>query len=155
MAIEIERKFIVISDAYKKESYSHSHIKQGYLCDEERTVRVRLRDNRAYLTVKGPIPEGGLPCIEVEKEITYEEGQQLIRLCLPGIIDKVRWLVNYAGHIFEVDEFLGDNAGLTMAEVELSSVNEQVELPLFIGNEVTGDYRYFNSQLRKHPFKDW
>lgn len=156
MNVEIERKFLVLNDSYKKESFNHSHIQQGYICSNNgRTVRVRIRDNRAYLTIKGPTPEGGLPCYEFEKEISLEEGTQLMRLCEPGIIDKVRWLVKSGNHTFEVDEFFGDNEGLVMAEVELTSVNESVEIPDFIEKEVTGDSRYFNSYLRIHPYKTW
>lgn len=154
--IEIERKFLVLNDSYKKESFSHSHIVQGYICsDEGRTVRIRIRDERAYITIKGPTPEGGLHCFEFEKEITLEEGRQLMRLCEPGIIDKVRWLVKCGKYTFEVDEFFGDNEGLVMAEVELSTDNEEVEIPSFIGKEVTGDPRYFNSYLRIHPHRTW
>ena len=154
--LEIERKFLVLNDSYKKEAFSHSHIVQGYICnDSKRTVRVRIRDDRAYLTIKSPTPEGGLPCNEFEIEIELEEGKQLMKICEPGIIDKVRWLVKSGKHTFEIDEFYGDNKGLVMAEVELSSVDEQVEIPNFIGQEVTGDRRYFNSQLRKHPYKTW
>jgi len=156
MNIEIERKFLVLNDSYKKESFGHSHIRQGYICSNSgRTVRVRIRDDRAYLTIKGPTPEGGLPCYEFEKEISLEEGMQLMRLCEPGIIDKVRWLVKSGNHTFEVDEFFGDNEGLVMAEVELTSVNENVEIPAFIDKEVTGDSRYFNSHLRIHPYRTW
>lgn len=154
--IEIERKFLVLNDSYKEKSFSHSFIRQGYLCsNSERTVRVRMRDDRAYLTIKGPTPEGGLPCYEFEKEITLEESKQLMLLCEPGSIDKVRWLVKSGKHTFEVDEFLDDNKGLVMAEVELSSVNENVIIPDFIGEEVTGDPRYFNSYLRIHPYGTW
>ena len=153
LPIEIERKFLVVNDSYKEKAYGHSHICQGYLCsDSNRTVRVRIRGDRAYLTIKGPLPEGGLPCYEFEKEIALEEGQQLIRLCEPGIIDKERWLVEYDGHTFEVDEFFGENEGLVMAEVELASEDEHVEIPDFIGQEVTGDHRFFNSYLRVHPY---
>lgn len=156
MPLEIERKFLVLNDSYKRESFGHSHIQQGYICsDEGRTVRVRIRDERAYITIKGPTLEGGLPCYEFEKEITFEEGKQLMRLCEPGIIDKIRWLVKSGKHTFEVDEFFGDNEGLVMAEVELSTVNESVVIPDFIGEEVTGDPRYFNSQLRTRPYKTW
>lgn len=156
MAIEIERKFLVLNDSYKREALSHSHIQQGYICSNEgRAVRVRIRDNRAYLTIKSPTPEGGLPCYEFEKEITLEEGRQLMRLCEPGIIDKVRWLVKSGEHTFEVDEFFGENEGLVMAEVELSSVDDDVLIPAFIGKEVTGDPRYFNSHLRINPYRTW
>ncbi len=156
MAIEIERKFLVRNDSYKQKSFAHSHIQQGYLCsNSERTVRVRIRDKQAYLTIKGPTPEGGLNCYEFEKEITYEEGLQLMRLCEPGVIDKVRWLVDFECHTFEVDEFFGDNEGLVMAEVELTSTYEHVDLPDFVGQEVTGNSRYFNTQLRKNPYGKW
>lgn len=156
MPIEIERKFLVLNDSYKREAFGHSHIQQGYICSNEgRAVRIRIRDNRAYLTIKGPTPEGGLPCYEFEKEITLEEGRQLMRLCEPGIIDKVRWLVKSGEHTFEVDEFFGENEGLVMAEVELSSVDDDVLIPAFIGKEVTGDPRYFNSHLRINPYRTW
>ena len=153
--IEIERKFLVLNDSYKDLAHGHSHISQGYLCsNKERTVRVRIRDNRAYLTIKGPTPEGGLNCLEIEKEITLEEGKLLMGICEPGVIDKERWLVDYKGHTFEVDEFFGENEGLVMAEVELSSEDEEVDLPDFIGKEVTGDPRFFNSYLRNRPYKE-
>lgn len=156
MATEIERKFLVRDDSYKELSFSHSRIRQGYICSERgRTVRVRTRDDRAYLTIKGPSLDGGLSRYEFEKEITMEEGFQLMQLCEPGLVDKTRWLVKSGNHVFEVDEFYGDNEGLVMAEVELSAVGEQVEMPDFIGQEVTGDRRYYNSQLRQNPFKMW
>lgn len=156
MALEIERKFLVLNDSYKQESFSHSHIQQGYICSERgRTVRIRIRDKRAYITIKGPSDEKGLARYEFEQEIPFEDGQKLMELCEPGIIDKVRWLVKSGQHTFEVDEFFGENKGLVMAEVELSSVDERVKLPDFIGKEVTGDRRYYNSHLRKHPFKEW
>ena len=156
MAVEIERKFLVLNDSYKRESFSHSHILQGYICSERgRTVRVRIRDDQAFLTIKGPSVDGGLSRSEFEYVIPLEEGKQLLRLCEPGIIDKIRWLVKSGDHIFEVDEFFGENAGLVMAEVELSSVDESVKIPDFIGKEVTGDRRYYNSQLRKNPFSLW
>lgn len=156
MALEIERKFLVLNDSYKQESFSHSHIQQGYICSERgRTVRVRIRDEQAFLTIKGPSTDNGLSRYEFEKEITLEESKQLMQLCEPGIIDKIRWLVKFEQHIFEVDEFFGENEGLVMAEVELSSVDESPKMPDFIGKEVTGDRRYYNSHLRKHPFKEW
>jgi CYTH domain-containing protein len=156
MPLEIERKFLVLNDSYKKESFKHSHIAQGYICSNEgRTVRIRIRDERAYITIKGPTIEGGLHCYEFEKEISLDEGMQLMQLCEPGVIDKVRWLVKSGNHTFEVDEFFGDNEGLVMAEVELSAEDEVVEIPSFIGKEVTGDPHYFNSYLRLHPYHTW
>ena len=154
--LEIERKFLVKGDSYKQQAYGSSRIQQGYLCSGNgKVVRVRIRENQAYLTIKGPLPNPGLACYEFEKEITLEEGHQLLRLCEPSIIDKERWLIDYKGHTFEVDEFFGENEGLVIAEVELSSVEENVDLPDFIGKEVTGDSRYFNSQLREFPYSKW
>lgn len=154
MSLEIERKFLVQNDSYKQQSFSHSHIQQGYITSERgRTVRIRIRDDRAYLTIKGPSMDGGLSRYEFEQEISLEDGRQLMKLCEPGIIDKTRWLVQSGDHVFEVDEFFGDNEGLVMAEVELHTATEQVILPNFIGEEVTGDRRYYNSQLRNHPYK--
>ena len=156
MALEIERKFLVLNDSYKQESFSHSHIQQGYICsDRGRTVRVRIRDAQAFLTIKGPSLDGGLSRYEFEKEISLEEGQQLMRLCDPGKIEKIRWLVRSGAHIFEIDEFFGDNEGLVLAEVELHSTDDCVKMPDFIGKEVTGDRRYYNSQLMKYPYKSW
>lgn len=156
MAQEIERKFLVLDDSYKKESFGHSHILQGYITSERgRTVRIRIRDDHAYLTIKGPSMDGGLSRYEFEQEIPLEDGRKLMELCEPGIIDKVRWLVKSGDHTFEVDEFLGDNEGLVMAEVELLAVDESVKMPHFIGKEVTGDRRYYNSQLRQCPYKSF
>ena len=153
---EIERKFLVCGDDYKHQAYSHSRIKQGYICSGRgRTVRVRLRDDCGYLTIKGPSLNGGLSRYEFEKEITLDEAEHLFALCEPGVIDKTRWLVKSGSHTFEVDEFHGDNAGLVMAEVELSAENEPYEKPDFIGLEVTGDRRFYNSSLREYPFSAW
>ena len=118
------------------------------------TVRVRIRDDRAYLTIKGKSRDGGLSRYEFEKEITLEEGRNLMALCEKGVIDKHRYLIDYAGHTFEVDEFHGDNEGLVMAEVELGSVDEHFEKPDFIGQEVTGDKHYYNRYMREHPYKE-
>ena len=154
--LEIERKFLVKGDGYKQQAYSHSHIQQGYICSSHgRTVRVRIRDERGYLTIKGPSENGGLSRYEFEKEITLDEAEHLMQLCEPGIIDKTRWLVKSGQHTFEVDEFFGENEGLVMAEVELGSEDESYEKPDFIGQEVTGDRRYYNSHLRKLPFCRW
>ena len=154
--IEIERKFKVCSNDYKQLAYTSDHIKQGYICSGHgRTVRVRLRGGRGYLTIKGPSIDGGLSRYEFEKEITPEEAEQLFLLCEVGIIDKTRYLVNYGNHTFEIDEFYGDNEGLVMAEVELSAPDEPFEKPSFIGEEVTGDRRYYNAHLRLNPYKLW
>ena len=156
MAQEIERKFLVLNDSYKRESFSHSRIQQGYITSERgRTVRIRIRDEKAYITIKGPSLNGGLSRYEFEQEIPMDDARQLMALCEPGIIDKTRWLVKSGSHTFEVDEFFGDNAGLVMAEVELRSEDDVVQIPDFIGGEVTGDRRYYNSQLRQHPYTEW
>ena len=154
--LEIERKFLVVGDDYKRQAYASSRIQQGYICSGHgRTVRVRLRDSRGYLTIKGPSVNGGLSRYEFEKEITFDEAEQLMKLCEPGIIDKTRWLVKSGNHTFEVDEFYGENEGLVIAEVELGSEDEPYEKPDFIGQEVTGDHRYYNSHLRKNPYSCW
>ena len=154
--LEIERKFLVRGDGYRERTYSFSRIQQGYICSGHgRTVRVRIRDNRAYLTIKGPSNAAGLSRYEFEKEITLDEGEHLMALCEPGRIDKTRYLVKSGHHTFEVDEFYGDNEGLVIAEVELQSEDEPYEKPDFIGDEVTGDRRYYNAHLTKHPFKTW
>lgn len=156
MALEIERKFLVLDDSYKHEAFSKSHIQQGYICSERgRTVRIRIRNERAYITIKGPSLNGGLSRYEFEQEIPLDDARKLLTLCDPGIIDKTRWLVKAGNHTFEVDEFAGDNAGLTVAEVELASEDEAFEKPAFIGQEVTGDRRYYNSQLRCNPYRNW
>ena len=156
MALEIERKFLVLDDSYKHEAFSKSHIRQGYICSERgRTVRIRIRDNQAYITIKGPSLDGGFSRYEFEQEIPLADAEKLMTLCEPGQIDKFRWLVKSGDHTFEVDEFFGDNEGLVMAEVELSSPDEQPIMPHFIGKEVTGDRRYYNSQLRRNPYRLW
>jgi len=154
--LEIERKFLVLDDSYKQLSYASSHIAQGYICSERgRTVRVRIRDERAYLTIKGPSENNGLSRYEFEREIPLEDARQMLQLCEPGIIDKTRWLVKSGNHTFEVDEFHGANEGLVVAEVELAYEDEPFKKPHFIGKEVTGDRRYYNSQLRLCPFQKW
>ena len=152
MAVEIERKFLVCGD-YKSSARESSHIVQGYLnMDKDRTVRVRVRDDKGYMTVKGPT--NGVSRFEWEREIPREEAAGLLALC-PAVIDKTRHLVDYGGHTFEVDEFHGDNQGLVVAEVELKSVDETFEKPSWLGLEVTGDHRYYNSALTENPFRNW
>ena len=154
--LEIERKFLVRGDSFKRQAYDSSRIQQGYICSGRgRTVRVRIRDARGYLTIKGPSENGGLSRYEFEKEITLDEAEHLMKLCEPGIIDKTRYLVKSGNHTFEVDEFYGENEGLVMAEVELGSEDEPYEKHDFIGMEVTGDRRYYNAQLRVNPYARW
>ena len=156
MAQEIERKFLVKNNSYKAMAFASSRIMQGYICSGRgRTVRVRIRGQKGYLTIKGPADAQGLGRYEWEKEISLEEAQELMKLCEPGMIDKTRYLVQSGKHVFEVDEFYGENEGLTIAEVELSAKDESYEKPDFIGDEVTGDVRYYNSFLMKNPFSQW
>lgn len=156
MALEIERKFLVTDDSYKAMAFHSDRIAQGYLCREGgNSARVRVRAGKGYITVKGPSMDGGLSRFEWEKEIPESEAWELIKLCHGGIIDKTRYLVKCGRHTFEVDEFHGDNEGLTVAEVELESTDEVFERPAFLGKEVTGDRRYYNSSLTRMPFKYW
>lgn len=153
--MEIERKFLVCGD-YKSKAYSHSHIEQGYFeTAPGRTVRVRIRDDKAYLTIKGPSEDGGLSRYEFETEVSPEDGRELMKLCGPGRVDKTRWLVKNGKHTVEVDEFHGDNDGLVLAEIELAYADEPYERPDFLGKEVTGDPRFYNKYLKSHPYCLW
>ena len=152
---EIERKFLVSGD-FKSEAVSSTHIRQAYINQAGgRTVRVRIRDDKAFLTIKGPSLDGGLSRFEWEIEIPLADAEQLMQLRVTPLVDKRRYLVPFGGHTFEVDEFYGDNEGLVMAEVELASVDEDFERPDWLGAEVTGDRRYYNSHLARHPYKEW
>ena len=156
MPKEIERKFLLADNSYKRLASSSSRIRQGYLCSRKGcTVRVRIRDNNGYLTIKGPSDKAGLSRFEWEKTIDLQEAEELMKLREPGVIEKERYLVPVGKHTFEVDEFFGENQGLVMAEVELASEDETFEKPAFIGPEVTGDRRYYNSHLREHPYTKW
>ena len=156
MPQEIERKFLVRGDSYKQQSFGSSRIVQGYICSARgRTVRVRIRGDRGYLTIKGVSDAAGMTRYEWEREVPLTEAEELMKLCEPGVVDKTRYLVRAGSHVFEVDEFYGDNAGLVVAEVELSAEDEPFERPDFLDREVTGDVRYYNSQLMKHPYKEW
>lgn len=153
---EIERKFLVRKDgSYKAMASSHSHIRQGYMACKGATVRIRLRDDKAYLTIKGPSRNGGMSRFEFEREILVEEADEMFKLCVGGVIDKTRWIVPYEGHIFEVDEFHGINDGLLFAEVELKTEDEHFEKPPFLGPEVTGNRHYYNSHLLVNPYPQW
>lgn len=156
MAQEIERKFLVKDDSYRAMAYSSSRIKQGYICSMRgRTVRIRIRDGKGYLTIKGPSNASGTSRYEWERELPLEEAEELMRLCEPGMIDKTRYLVKAGDHVFEVDEFYGENQGLVVAEVELKSENEAFLRPDFLGEEVTGQVKYYNSFLMKEPYCRW
>jgi len=154
--VEIERKFLVVSNGFKSEAFKKTRLIQGYLnSDKQRAVRVRLHGESAFLTVKGPSSKNGLSRFEWEKEIPVNEAKELLNLCEPGIIDKIRYEVKLKNHIFEIDEFFGDNQGLVVAEVELKHESETFEKPSWLGEEVTGIPKYYNAQLSKHPFKTW
>lgn len=154
--IEIERKFLVTSLDFKQEAFKRTRIVQGFLnTDKERTVRVRIKGDKGFITVKGPSNIEGLSRFEWEKEIPKVEAEALLKLCEPGIIDKIRYEIKVENHIFEVDVFSGENEGLMLAEIELKTENEVFKIPCWIGDEVTGNIKYYNSQLSKKPFKLW
>ena len=152
MAKEIERKFLV-SGEFRQDSPESYRIMQGYICsDPDRTVRVRVRGDKGFLTIKGRGSEDGLSRYEWEKEIPVSEAFELMVLCGSGVIDKTRYLVPFGKHTYEVDVFHGANEGLVLAEIELSDEQEAFEKPSWLGEEVTGDVRYYNSMLSLHPF---
>lgn len=152
---EIERKFLVTGE-FKSLAYSKTHIEQGYFATEPgRTVRVRIRDEKAYLTIKGAPRKDGFARYEFEIEIPLEDAHEMMELCMPGRVSKDRYLVRSGKHIVEVDEFFGDNEGLVMAEIELASEDEEYIKPDFLGKEVTGDYHYYNKYMLRRPYKLW
>ena len=151
---EIERKYLIAEESWRQEVCRSMRIAQGYLCCRRVTARVRICDDKGILTFKSKSRDGGLSRFEFEREIPLSVAEHLLHRCT-GIVDKVRHLVEYGGHTFEVDEFKGDNEGLIIAEVELSSCNEDVLLPSWCGDEVTGERCFYNSFLAKYPFKMW
>ena len=156
MRIETERKFLVKDDSFKAAAAESHRLTQGYICKGSgRTVRVRLWDDKAVLTIKGAGSASGMSRYEWEKEITAEDASDLFLLCQDGIIDKTRYIVPFDGKIFEVDEFHGENSGLVMAEIELASEDENFTKPEWLGAEVTGDRRYYNSMLSLNPYSHW
>ena len=155
MAREIERKFLVAGD-FRQEATDSFRLVQGYISsDPDRTVRVRIKGDQGFLTIKGRSSADGLSRYEWEREIPVEEARELMSLCGPGVIDKVRYLVPCGQHTFEVDEFYGSNQGLILAEVELTDEHESFQKPAWLGEEVTGDIRYYNSMLMNCPFTEW
>jgi len=154
--IEIERKFLVTSEAFKEQATSQTRIVQGFLnTHPERTVRVRIKGDSGFLTIKGKSNEAGTSRFEWEEQIDVKDAEALLKLCEEGILEKTRFEINVGSHMYEVDEFHGNNKGLVVAEVELNSENESFVKPDWLGEEVTGDIKYYNSQLSKSPFKDW
>lgn len=156
MPQEIERKFLVNSDAYKAEADQQTRIIQGYMSSNPKsTVRIRIKGNKGYITIKGKVIPGGFSRYEWEKEIPVNEAKELLELCEPGIIDKTRYEVPAGRFTYEVDEFYGENQGLVVAEIELTSEEDNFEKPAWLGREVTGDARYYNSRLLKFPYNRW
>lgn len=154
--LEIERKFLVKSDGFRQKATSQTRIVQGFLnTDPDRTVRVRIKGDKGFLTVKGASNESGTTRFEWETEITASEAANLIDLCEAGILEKIRFELPFGNHLYEVDEFLGENKGLVLAEIELNHEDERFEKPDWLGEEVTGQVQYYNSQLSKKPFKQW
>ena len=155
MSIEIERKYLVKGD-FKKFAVKSYKIAQGFLSSvPERTVRIRIKGDQGFITVKGIGNESGTSRYEWEREISVEEATDLLKISEPGVIDKTRYNVKSGGHTFEVDEFYGENDGLTVAEVELDSEDENFVKPSWLGEEVTGEVKYYNSMLMKNPYKNW
>jgi len=153
---EIERKFLINSNSFKSEARSKERIIQGYLNrHSERTIRVRIKGEKGFVTIKGKSNETGTTRFEWEKEISLTEAKSLLKLCEKGFVDKIRYEVMIESHIFEIDEFLEENEGLLLAEVELSHPQESFVRPHWLGKEVTGNLKYYNSQLSKNPFKKW
>lgn len=154
--IEIERKFLVKSNDFKEQAFTQNKIAQGYLSSvPERTVRVRIKGEKGFITIKGISQQSGMSRFEWENEIPLDEALELLKLCEKGKIEKIRFEIKIGNHVFEVDEFHGENEGLIMAEIELNSEDEIFEKPDWLGDEVTSDERYYNAYLSKKPFKDW
>lgn len=154
---EIERKFLLKdTSAFKLDAFRSTKIVQGYLnSNPDRTVRLRIRDESAFLTIKGRSSENGMSRFEWEKELPVKEARELMELCEPGTISKTRYEVKLGDHIIEIDEFLEENKGLFLAEIELKSEDDEFQKPEWLGQEVTGDLQYYNSYLSKKPFKTW
>lgn len=155
MGYEIERKFLVKGD-YKSQASDCFSIRQGYLSLSGKSViRIRTKGESAFITIKSALGESKIKRHEWEYEIPLKDAGEMLTLCENGIIEKNRYLVDYGGHLFEVDEFFGDNEGLVIAEIELQDEDERYDRPDWLGNEVSADERYFNLYLSKHPYKKW
>lgn len=153
MPVEIERKFLVINDSWR-EGAQGIRIAQGYLTqDPARTVRVRIAGDEGFLTIKGK--SEGISRVEYEYSIPFQEAKALLDLCLPSVIDKTRYKIPYAGHLWEVDEFHGANQGLVIAEVELTDDSIHPDLPPWVGDDVSAENRYFNACLAVFPYSQW
>jgi adenylate cyclase len=154
--VEIERKFLVLSNDFENDSFTKKRIVQAYLnSNPERTVRIRIKEETAFLTIKGKGNATGTTRLEWETEIPVEDAEKLLLICEKGVIDKIRHEVNVGTHVYEVDIFYGDNEGLIIAEIELQSEDESFEKPIWLGKEVTHDERFYNAYLSNKPFKSW
>ncbi|HRN26214.1 MAG: CYTH domain-containing protein [Ignavibacteriaceae bacterium] len=155
MATEIERKFLVKGE-FKNLASKETRIIQGYISSTpERSVRIRIKGAEGFITIKGIGNASGASRYEWEKEIPINEAEELLKISEPGVIDKIRYLVKVGNHTFEVDEFYGENKGLVVAEIELTSEAETFDKPAWLGDEVTGDSKYYNIMLIKNPFTKW
>ncbi|TXK72597.1 CYTH domain-containing protein [Mesonia sp. HuA40] len=153
---EIERKFLVKNSRYKALAFERKYTIQAYLnTHPERSVRIRIQEQKAWITVKGKSDEKGLSRFEWEQSIAVADAEKLLKICEPGKIEKYRYYVKFEGQVFEVDEFLGENSGLVVAEAELENINQPLALPDWIGEEVTGNKAYYNASLMKLPFINW
>ena len=154
--VEIERKFLVLSNDFIAESFSKKRIVQAYISSNpDRTVRIRIKGDKGFLTIKGKGNSSGTTRLEWEREIPLQDAETLLSICEGGTIDKIRHEIKVGKHIFEVDIFAGENDGLIMAEIELTAENEVFEKPTWLGEEVTNDERYYNAYLSKNPYKLW
>jgi len=153
---EIERKFLVVSTDFINEAFAQKRIVQAYLnSNPERSVRIRIKEGKGFLTIKGQGNETGITRLEWETEIPVKDAEKLLIICEDGIIDKTRYEVKVGKHLFEVDVFKDENEGLIVAEIELKSEDETFEKPYWLGQEVTNDKRYYNSYLSKNPYRKW
>ena len=156
MAIEIERKYLVKNNSFLDQSYKKVSIRQGFLnSDKNRVVRVRIKDDKGYLTIKGLSNSSGITRNEWEYQIDIQDAQELLSICEPSVIEKYRYYIKHDLLEFEVDVFKNDNEGLIIAEIELSDENQEFDKPDWLGKEVSGDDKYYNSSLSKKPFKSW
>ncbi|MCF6128610.1 CYTH domain-containing protein [Flavobacterium sp. AS60] len=154
--VEIERKFLVLSNDFINEAFAKKRIVQAYLnSNPERTVRIRIKEDKGFLTIKGKGNETGTTRLEWETEIPLQDAEKLLTICESGTIDKIRHEVKVGNHIYEVDVFVGENEGLVVAEIELQSEDETFEKPNWLGKEVTNDERFYNAYLSVKPFKNW
>jgi CYTH domain-containing protein len=155
MAYEIERKFLVKGE-FKHLATSSTYIVQGYIfSNDSKSVRVRLKGDKGFITIKSSLEDTTVTRNEWEYEIPAHQVNEMLRICEPGVIEKTRYIVNYKNLVVEIDEFYGDNEGLLLAEVELTCENQQFDKPDFLGEDVTDDTRYINSELSKHPYCEW